>query len=42
MKEKLLELLNNSYAPYSKFNVSAIIIMKDGNMVSGVNVENAS
>lgn len=42
MKEKLLELLNNSYAPYSKFNVSAIIVMKDGNMVSGVNVENAS
>ena len=42
MKEKLLELLNNSYAQYSKFSVSAIIVMKDGNMVSGVNVENAS
>ena len=24
MKEKLLELLNNSYSPYSKFRVAAI------------------
>lgn len=42
MKEKLLELLDKAYAPYSKFKVSAIIVMKDGSMVSGVNVENAS
>lgn len=42
MKEKLLKLLDNSYAPYSRFRVSAIIVMKDGREISGVNVENAS
>jgi len=42
MKEKLKELLNNAYAPYSKFKVSAIVVMKDGTEISGVNVENAS
>lgn len=42
MKEKLLELMNNAYAPYSKFKVAAIINMKDGSFFKGVNVENAS
>lgn len=42
MKEKLLELLNNSYSPYSKFRVAAIALMKDGIEFNGVNVENAS
>lgn len=42
MKEKLLQLLNNSYCPYSKFKVAAIIVMKDGKEFNGVNVENAS
>lgn len=42
MKEKLLKLLDNSYCPYSDFRVSAIIVMKDGTEISGVNVENAS
>ena len=42
MKEKLINLLNNSYSPYSKFRVSAIVVMKDGREFSGVNVENAS
>lgn len=42
MKEELLKLLNNAYAPYSKFNVSAIIETKDGKFIPGVNVENAS
>ena len=42
MKGELLSLLDKSYAPYSKFHVSAIIEMKDGSKVSGVNVENAS
>ena len=40
IKEKLKKLLQNSYNPYSKFKVSAIIEMKDGNMFYGVNVEN--
>ena len=42
MKDKLLELHKNSYAPYSNFYVSAIIVAKDGVEFSGVNVENAS
>lgn len=42
MKEKLLELLNNSYAPYSNYHVSSILVTKDGSIFGGVNVENAS
>ena len=42
MKEELIKLLNNSYAPYSNFHVSAIVVMKDGTKFSGVNVENSS
>ena len=42
MREKLTELLKNSYSPYSKFPVAAIVVMKDGREFSGVNVENAS
>ena len=42
MKEKLKKLLDNSYAPYSNFKVSSIIVTKDGKEFSGVNVENAS
>ena len=42
MREKLIELLNNSYSPYSHFRVSAILVCKDGNEFRGVNVENAA
>ncbi len=42
MKDKLLKLQSNSYAVYSKFRVSAIVVMKDGKEYRGVNVENAS
>lgn len=42
MKEELLKLHENSYAPYSNFLVSAIVVMKDDTKFSGVNVENAS
>ena len=42
MIEELLKLHKNSYAPYSNFLVSAIVVMKDGVKFSGVNVENAS
>lgn len=42
MKEKLIELHRNSYAPYSNFPVSAVVVMKDGKEFCGVNVENAS
>ena len=42
MKEELIKLLNKAYAPYSKFQVAAIVEMKDGKFIPGVNVENAS
>ena len=42
MKEKLIKLLDNAYAPYSKFHVACLVEMKDGRLIPGVNVENAS
>lgn len=42
MKDKLLNLLDNSYSPYSSFKVGAIAVMNDGSEYTGVNVENAS
>jgi cytidine deaminase len=32
----------NAYAPYSKFLVGAAVLLRDGRVVTGVNVENAS
>ena len=32
----------NSYAPYSKFNVGAAILLENGEVVSGTNQENAA
>ncbi len=42
MKKRLLELLENAYAPYSHYPVAAIVVMYDGRTFEGVNVENAS
>ena len=42
MRDKLLQLLSNAYAPYSNYKVASILVLKDGNTYSGVNVENAS
>lgn len=42
MKEKLQNLLANSYSPYSGFRVASIVVMKDGTEFGGVNVENAT
>ncbi len=42
MKEKLLTLLENSYAEYSKFKVSCVLVCKDKKEFYGVNVENSS
>lgn len=37
------DVLSNSYAPYSEFNVSAALVTADGEHIfRGVNVENAS
>ena len=41
-KDILLQLLDNCYAPYSHFRVSALLITDDDQIFKGVNVENAS
>lgn len=33
---------NNAYAPYSEFNVSAAVLLDNGEIIKGVNIENAS
>lgn len=42
MKEKLEKLLDNSYAPYSKYHFACIVEGENGKLYSGVNIENAS
>ena len=40
--KQLQQLLDGSYAPYSGFNVAAIVISRDGRLFKGVNVESAA
>ena len=42
MIAEAIENLKNSYAPYSHFNVSAVVLMSSGKTYSGVNVENSA
>jgi len=46
MDKKILDTLKayakNSYSPYSKYRVAAMLFAKSGNAYMGVNVENAS
>ena len=42
MRERLENLLENSYAPYSNMHFACIVETKSGNFYNGVNVENAS
>jgi cytidine deaminase len=37
-----IENMELAYTPYSKFNVSAVIVLKNGKLIKGVNIENAS
>ncbi|UQZ37660.1 cytidine deaminase [Paenibacillus sp. PK3_47] len=45
-KEQLVESARNikksAYIPYSKFPVGAALLLKDGTVINGVNVENVS
>ena len=34
--------MNYSYSPYSHFSVGACVVMKDGSVYTGCNIENAS
>jgi cytidine deaminase len=40
--ERTLEVAKRAYAPYSNFNVGAVLRARDGRLFDGVNVENAA
>ena len=40
--KKTIDLLENSYSPYSKFRVASSLITKDNKFYGGVNIENIS
>lgn len=40
--ERAKEAMQNSYAPYSHFNVGAALLTSDGGIYTGCNIENAS
>ncbi|MEM1611115.1 MAG: cytidine deaminase [Sulfolobales archaeon] len=42
MLDMLLNIIGNSYSPYSRFRVASAVICSDGRIFTGVNVENSS
>lgn len=40
--QKAIEVREKAYAPYSNFKVGAAVLMEDGKIFTGCNVENAS
>ncbi len=40
--KKALEAQKKAYVPYSNFHVGAAVLMKDGNVYTGCNIEIAS
>ncbi len=40
--EALIDLQKNAHAPYSNYQVAALIVLESGEIIKGVNVENAS
>lgn len=42
LHEKAIEALSNAYAPYSRFQVGAAVLLANGEVVTGSNQENAA
>ena len=40
--EAAVKAMENAYVPYSKFKVGAAVLLKNGEIVTGCNIENAS
>ena len=42
LMEAAVKAMENAYVPYSKFQVGAALLLKNGEVITGCNVENAS
>ena len=42
LTEAAISAMNNAYVPYSHFKVGAALLLKDGRVILGCNIENAS